>query len=56
MEKYTKDKTEIIRLRLNDDFKAEYLKLCDEKGQSLSKRLRWLMEEDMKNNNWDFII
>lgn len=49
MEKYLKDKNETIKIRLNVDFKKKYLEHCKVFGQSLSKRIRVLLENDMKN-------
>ncbi len=47
--KYTKDKEKTLSIRLNDELKQRYLDFLKENGYSLSKRLRVLIEEDMKN-------
>jgi len=42
-------KEAVLSIRLEEVLKLEYLKFCKKNGYSLSKRLRVLIEEDMKN-------
>jgi antitoxin component of RelBE/YafQ-DinJ toxin-antitoxin module len=47
--KNIKNKEAIIILRLEEKLKLNYLRFCKENGYSLSKRIRVLLENDMKN-------
>jgi len=49
--KYTKDKVETLAVRLDAVLKSDYLKFCKDNGYSLSKRIRVLLKNDMKNGN-----
>jgi antitoxin component of RelBE/YafQ-DinJ toxin-antitoxin module len=47
--KNIKNKEAVIILRLEQNLKTDYLRFCKENGYSLSKRIRVLLENDMKN-------
>jgi hypothetical protein len=47
--KYNKDKIKTLGIRLDENLKSNYLKFIKENGYSLSKRIRVLLENDMKN-------
>jgi hypothetical protein len=49
MEKYSKDKIESFKFRLNIDLKKRYIEFCKNNGFIISKRIRILLENDMKN-------
>ena len=44
-----KQKDDYIRIRIEKDLKDIYLKLCNNKGYSLSKRIRLFIESEIKN-------
>jgi len=46
---YSKDKDRTLGIRLDVDLKKRYLKFISDNGYSLSKRIRVLLENDMKN-------
>lgn len=41
----------VIIIRISDDIKSKYEKLLDENGMNLSKRLKLLINEDIKKLN-----
>lgn len=41
---------EFLHIRLPSELKKQYEKYCDENGYSLSKRIRLLMEKEIKND------
>ena len=43
------NKEAVLTIRLDEKLKSEYLLFCKNKGYSLSKRLRVLLENDIKN-------
>ena len=47
--KNKENKDAVIILRLDLVLKSDYLKFCKDNGYSLSKRIRVLLENDMKN-------
>lgn len=47
--KLEKIKTEVMLFRLSSDLKKEYLKFCENHGFSYGKRLRLLIQNDLKN-------
>jgi len=47
--KYEKDKEETFNFRIDSKLKNEYQKFCKERGYSISKRIRILIENDVKN-------
>lgn len=48
--KYEKDKIQTLNIRLELMLKEKYLDFCKQNGYSLSKRIRLLLENDMKND------
>jgi len=46
--KKEKNKEAVIIMRLDEILKKNYLKFCKDNGYSLSKRIRILLENDMK--------
>lgn len=49
-QKNINNKEEYIGIRVDKDFKEKYSKYCDDNCYSLSKRLRFFMEKDIKDN------
>lgn len=49
MSKQKENKEEYIGIRLDKELKAKYLKYCEKKCYSISKRIRFFIEEDLKN-------
>lgn len=49
--RYDKDKNDTINIRLEYEFKKKYLEYCKVNGYTLSKRIRILLENDMKNES-----
>lgn len=47
--KYSKDKDKTLGIRLDVELKRNYLKFIKDNGYSLSKRIRILLENDMKH-------
>ena len=47
--KYTKDKVTSLSIRLDKKLKSEYIKFIKDNGYSLSRRIRILLENDIKN-------
>jgi hypothetical protein len=50
MSKQKENKQEYIGIRLNKDLKEKYQKYCDDNCYSISKRIRYFIEQDLKNN------
>jgi hypothetical protein len=50
MEKYLKDKTTELKIRISPELKNQYQKYCKDKRYSLSEKIRVLLENDMKND------
>lgn len=48
-----KDKTEYIHIRISKDIKEKYLKLCDNNGYSISKRIRLFIEKELGDEKKD---
>jgi antitoxin component of RelBE/YafQ-DinJ toxin-antitoxin module len=46
--KYTKDKIKTLNIRLEADLKERYYKFLKDNGFSMAKRIRILLENDMK--------
>ena len=44
------NKEAVLTIRLDEELKLNYLNFCKEKGYSLSKRIRVLLENELKNN------
>jgi len=49
MKKYTKDKIDNIKFRLDINVKGKFYEFCEINGYSVSERIRILIENDMKN-------
>ena len=44
-----KEKTDSMTFRIEPELKEAYLKFCEENGYSYGKRIRLLINEDLKN-------
>jgi hypothetical protein len=49
MSKQNKNKEDYIGIRLDKTLKIRYLKYCETNCYSISKRIRYFIEEDLKN-------
>ena len=47
--KYSKDKTSLIRFRINVNIKNEFENFCKNNNYLMSERMRLLIERDIKN-------
>ena len=47
--RYDKDKNDVLNIRLSISLKEQYLRFIKDNGYSLSRRIRILLENDMKN-------
>lgn len=47
--KNKENKDAVVILRVDEKLKSDYLRFCKDNGYSLSKRIRVLLENDMKN-------
>lgn len=45
------DKTKQIVIRVNEELRDKFNKHCEKNGYSVSKRLRTLIDNDIKNGN-----
>ena len=43
-------KNELLQIRVDSNLKNEYINFCNKHGYSLSKRLRLIIEKELKND------